>query len=140
LIAKVLVIEDDREIVESIFLSFQIYWPEATIVSTRKGVMGARLVQSDPPDVIILDLGLPDISGFEVLEQIRLFSSVPILILTVRAQEEDIIKALEGQANDYMLKPFRQKELLARVRALLPNQMTHQTQAFHHITTNGAIS
>jgi DNA-binding response OmpR family regulator len=126
LIAKVLVIEDDREIVESIFLSFQIYWPEATIVSTRKGVMGARLAQSDPPDVIILDLGLPDISGFEVLEQGRLFSSVPILILTVRAQEEDVIKALEGQANDYLLKPFHQKELLARCRALLSDQMTHQ--------------
>ena len=118
--AKVLIIEDDREIVESVSISFKIYWPGATIVPARRGILGVELVKSEFPDAVILDLGLPDINGFEVLEQVRLFSSVPILILTVRAQEEDVIKALEGQANDYLLKPFHQKELITRVMSLLP--------------------
>ena len=117
MIAKVLVIEDDREIVESIFLSFQIYWPEATIVSTRKGVMGAKLAQSDPTDVIILDLGLPDISGFDVLKRIRKHSSsIPVIILTVRVNEQDVVEALSEKATDYVAKPFRQMELLKRVK------------------------
>jgi two-component system KDP operon response regulator KdpE len=68
--------------------------------------------------VVILDLGLPDISGFDALKQIRLFSDVPIIILTVRADEADVVKGLEWGADDYMVKPFRQLELLARVMAL----------------------
>jgi DNA-binding response OmpR family regulator len=118
--AKVLIIEDDREIVESVSISFKIYWPGATLIPARRGILGVELAKNEFPDAVILDLGLPDINGFEVLEQIRLFSSVPILILTVRAQEEDVIKALEGQANDYLLKPFHHKELITRVMSLLP--------------------
>ncbi len=116
---KVLIIEDDREIVEIITLSFKIRWPEVKAVSTHLGETGLQLVESENPDVVILDLGLPDISGFEVLQQIRLFSDVPILILTVRADESDIVKGLEWGADDYMVKPFRQLELLSRIRALV---------------------
>ena len=115
---KVLFIEDDREIVEAISLAFQIRWPEAKVVSTRLGKKGSELVESEKPDIVILDLGLPDINGFEVLHQIRLFSKVPIIILTVRADEADIVKGLEWGADDYVLKPFRQLELLSRIRAL----------------------
>jgi len=115
---KVLIIEDDREIVEVISLAFQIRWPEVEVVSSSLGERGVELAESEKPDIIILDLGLPDISGFEVLKQIRLFSTVPILILTVRADESDIVKGLEWGADDYMLKPFRQLELLSRIRAL----------------------
>jgi two-component system response regulator VicR len=116
---KVLIIEDDKEIVDAISLAFQIRWPEAKVVSTRLGKKGVELVESEAPDIVILDLGLPDINGFEVLRQIRLFSSVPIIILTVRAEETDIVKGLEWGADDYIVKPFRQLELLARVRALI---------------------
>jgi two-component system KDP operon response regulator KdpE len=116
---KVLIIEDDREIVDAISLAFQIRWPEAKVVSTRLGKKGVELVESEAPDIVILDLGLPDINGFEVLRQIRLFSSVPIIILTVRAEEADIVKGLEWGADDYIVKPFRQLELLARVKALI---------------------
>ncbi len=77
------------------------------------------MVESEEPDVVILDLGLPDINGFEVLREIRLFSHVPIIILTVRSEEADIIKGLERGADDYVTKPFRQLELLARVKALI---------------------
>ena len=115
---KVLIIEDDHEIVEVISLAFQIRWPEVKLVSTHLGEKGVGLVESEDPDVVILDLGLPDISGFDVLKEIRAFSDVPVLILTVRGEEADVVKGLEWGADDYMVKPFRQLELLSRIRAL----------------------
>ncbi len=119
---KVLIIEDDKEIVDAITLAFQIRWPEAKVVATRLGRKGVELVESEAPDIVILDLGLPDISGFEVLNQTRLFSRVPIIILTVRSEESDVVKGLEWGADDYIVKPFRQLELLARVKALIRRQ------------------
>jgi two-component system KDP operon response regulator KdpE len=119
---KVLLIEDEREIIEAISLAFQIRWPEAELVSTRLGEKGVELVESEAPDIVILDLGLPDINGFEVLRQIRLFSHVPTIILTVRSDEADIVKGLEWGADDYITKPFRQLEFLARVKALIRRQ------------------
>jgi two-component system KDP operon response regulator KdpE len=121
---KVLIVEDDKEIVDAITLAFQIRWPEAKVVSTRLGRKGIELVETENPDIVILDLGLPDISGFEVLSQIRLFSHVPIIILTVRSDEADVVKGLEWGADDYILKPFRQLELLARVKAMIRRQST----------------
>jgi len=115
---KVLIIEDDREIVEVISLAFEIRWPEVKLVHTHLGERGVEMVESESPDVVILDLGLPDVSGFDALKQIRLFSAVPILILTVRSDEADIVRGLEWGADDYMVKPFRQLELLSRIRAL----------------------
>ncbi len=119
---KVLLIEDDKEIIDAISLAFQIRWPEAEVVSTRLGEKGVELVESEAPDIVILDLGLPDISGFEVLRQVRLFSRVPTIILTVRSDEADVVKGLEWGADDYITKPFRQLELLARVKALIRRQ------------------
>lgn len=121
---KVLVIEDDKDIVEAISLAFQIRWPEAKLVSTHLGEKGIELVETESPDIVILDLGLPDISGFEVLKRIRLFSSIPIIILTVRSEEADIVKGLEWGADDYIVKPFRQLELLSRVQVQLRKQGT----------------
>ncbi len=115
---KVLIIEDDLEIIGSVSLAFKIRWPQAEFISTHLGEEGIKLVESKCPDVVILDLGLIDISGFEVLKQIRLFSSVPILILSVRMDESDIVRGLEEGADDYMVKPFKQFELLSRIRAL----------------------
>jgi two-component system response regulator VicR len=116
---KILIIEDDKEIVESISLAFEIRWPEAKVVSTHLGRKGTEMVESEEPDVVFLDLGLPDINGFEVLRQIRLFSHVPIIIITVKSDEADVVKGLERGADDYIIKPFRQLELLARVKALI---------------------
>jgi len=113
---RILIIEDDQSIVEAISLALQIIWPDAKLLSTHLGEKGIELLQSENPDVIILDLGLPDISGFEVLKRVRLFSEVPILILTVRSDEADIVKGLEWGADDYVIKPFRQMELLSRIK------------------------
>jgi len=116
---KVLAVEDDPQIVEAISLTLQISWPEVKMISTHLGREGVYLVESEAPDLVVLDLGLPDMSGFEVLKQIRRFSNLPVLILTVRTEEADIVKGLEWGADDYLVKPFRQLELLARIRALL---------------------
>ncbi len=116
-IVKALIVEDNPEVVESISLAFQMHWPEAQLVSTYMGKKGIELAESEDPDIVILDLELPDISGFEVLKQIRLFSSIPIIVLTVRAEEADMVKGLEWGADDYVVKPCGQLELLARVKA-----------------------
>jgi two-component system KDP operon response regulator KdpE len=113
---KLLIIEDDEGIVEAISLAFQIRWPEAHIISTHSGRKGIELVEEEMPDVIILDLGLPDMSGFDVLKKLRQFSKVPILIVTAYGEEADVIKGLEWGADDYITKPFRQLELLARIK------------------------
>lgn len=119
---KILIIEDDREIVDSISLAFEKDWPEAEILSTGMGEDGVDLVEAENPDIVILDLGLPDINGFEVLMQLRLFSSVPVIVLTVREAEDDVARALEWGADDYITKPFKKKELLARLKAQLRKQ------------------
>ncbi len=116
---KALIIDDAPDIVEAIYLAFQIRWPEARLVSTHLGEQGIELLRVEAPDVVILDLGLPDISGFEVLKRMRLFSSVPIIILTVRSDESGIVQGLEWGADDYMVKPFKQLELLARINTVV---------------------
>ena len=116
---KILVIEDSPEIVDTLSLTFELRWPEATLISTDKGAEGIELAETESPDIIILDVNLPDIGGFEILKQIRLFSDVPIIILTVRGEEVDKVRGLETGADDYITKPFSPLDLLARVKATL---------------------
>ena len=116
---KVLIIEDSPDITETISLCFELRWPGAKIISTTEGKKGITLAETESPDVIILDLGLPDIDGLEVLKEIRSFSDVPIIIVTVRSDEIDRVKGLELGADDYLTKPFSHMELLARIKAVL---------------------
>ena len=116
---KVLVVEDDVEIIEAVSLAIEMRWPDSVLLSAELGKKGIELAESANPDIVILDLGLTDIGGFEVLKEIRSFSSVPIIILTVKIEEVDIVKGLELGADDYVTKPFRQMELLSRIKALL---------------------
>lgn len=116
---RVLIIEDNQEVVEAVSLALQIRWPKVKVISTDSGEKGIHLVGKRSPDIVILDLGLPDINGFEVLKGIRNFSSIPIVILTVRGEEADVVKGLELGADEYIVKPFRQLELLSRIKALL---------------------
>ena len=119
---KILIIEDDPDIIEEVSLALKIRWPEVHLVSTVSGEKGVEMVEGENPDAVILDLGLPDINGYEVLKQIRLFSNTPVIILTVRGEESDIVKGLEFGADDYIVKPFRQLELLARLKAVVRRQ------------------
>lgn len=124
---KVLLIEDNSEIVDIVTITLQLRWAEVTLISTFLGNEGVELAKTEQPDLIMLDLGLPDIDGFQVLRQIRDFSDVPVVILTVRGEEMDKIKGLELGADDYIIKPFSPGELLARMKALLRSSSMSKT-------------
>ena len=116
---KILVIEDDKECLDSINLAFKIYLPGAELVAAYRGISGVEKVKVDTPDIIILDLGLPDICGFEVLERIRDFCDIPVIILTARTEEEDRDRSLALGADEYMYKPFKPLQLLSRVQEIV---------------------
>ncbi|MCD5412725.1 MAG: response regulator transcription factor [Dehalococcoidia bacterium] len=112
---KVLVIEDDVATVEAIRLCLEIHRPDTSATLTAKGIEGIELLRGEAPDVVILDLGLPDIDGIRVLEQIRQFSNVPVLIVSARDTQDSIVKGLELGAEDYIVKPFDYRDLLERL-------------------------
>ena len=116
---KVLLIEDSTEIQEAVTLIFELHWPDSEVVIAGEGSEGIIVVETKSPDIVILDLGLPDIDGFKVLKEIRSFSDVPLIILTVRGEEIDKVRGLELGADDYIVKPFSHMELLARVKSVL---------------------
>ncbi len=116
---KVLVVEDDPGIIEVVSLCFQLRWSGATVVAAPTGQKGIELVETESPEVVILDIGLPDIDGYKVLKEIRRFSDVPVLMLTVRGEDTDVAKGLELGADDYITKPFSHIELIARVQAVI---------------------
>lgn len=119
---KILLIEDDENMVDYIKNVLDIGWPEADFLYAYNGKKGMNIASEQSPDIILLDLGLPDINGFNVLKQIREVSSVPVMIISVRGDEADVIKGLTLGADEYVVKPFRQLELLARLRALVRRQ------------------
>jgi two-component system, OmpR family, KDP operon response regulator KdpE len=116
---KVLVIDDDPDVVEVVSLTFEMRWPDSTIVSALDGASGIEMVDSESPSLVILDIGLPDVDGYTVCQEIRRFSDVPIIMLTVREKEADIVKGLQVGADDYVGKPFRAIEFMARVQSVL---------------------
>jgi two-component system, OmpR family, KDP operon response regulator KdpE len=116
---KLLVIEDAPDVIEAIRLGFSLQWREVEVLGATTGTAGVDLVEREAPDLVLLDIGLPDIDGFEVLRQVRAFSDVPIIVLTARDDTFDKVKGLELGADDYVTKPFNHLELLARVRAVL---------------------
>ena len=116
---RILLIEDDQTIVDFIKIVLKVGIPEAEVVSTHLGSSGVDLVEECHPNLVLLDLGLPDLSGFEVLKNIRKTSTVPVLIISVRDSEFSIAEGLALGADDYVIKPARQIELLARIHNLL---------------------
>jgi two-component system, OmpR family, response regulator VicR len=114
---KVLIIEDSLEIVESVTLCFRMFLPKSTVSYSYDGHKGLDLLKTGSFDVVILDLNLPEIDGLEVLERIRTFSEIPVVILTVREKEEDKLRSVNLGADDYIIKPFKPRELIARVSA-----------------------
>jgi DNA-binding response OmpR family regulator len=116
---KVLIIEDSAEIVQSVRFCFERKWPGAEVISASTGGSGVQVAKIEFPDFIILDLGLPDRDGLDVLPEIRSFSNAPVIILTVRDDESDKVRGLELGADDYIVKPFSPGEFLSRVRAVL---------------------
>ncbi|ADQ17830.1 two component transcriptional regulator, winged helix family [Leadbetterella byssophila DSM 17132] len=120
-----LIIDDEPQIRRLLSINFQNQ--EYKVIEAATADEGLRLAASHLPDLILLDLGLPDLSGHELLKQLREWYTKPILILTVENKEEDIVVALDNGANDYLCKPFRVGELLARVRSALRMNTTESS-------------
>jgi DNA-binding response OmpR family regulator len=114
---RVLVVEDDEEIADVLRRSLRNEGYE--VRTSADGVEALDLAVGFVPDLVVLDLGLPRLDGVEVCRRLRADSDVPILMLTARAETEDRVGGLDSGADDYLVKPFERKELLARIRALL---------------------
>ncbi|PYE82283.1 response regulator [Pseudoroseicyclus aestuarii] len=118
--ARILVIDDEPQIRRFLRIALEAEGHAVTEASTARE--GAGRAATSAPDAVILDLGLPDRDGTEVLREIRGWSEVPVLVLSVRAEEDQKVAALDLGAQDYVTKPFGTRELLARLRALLRNK------------------
>ena len=123
---RVLVVDDEPQIRR--FLRASLSAHGYHVIEAPGGHDGLRMATTEHPDVVILDLGLPDLDGTEVIGRIREWSKVPIIILSVRGREQDKIDALDRGADDYVTKPFGIGELLARIRAALRHQLQSEVE------------
>jgi two-component system KDP operon response regulator KdpE len=116
---KVLIVDEEPDVIKLITMSFRMQQPSWEVIGAEDGPAALERVEKERPDVVLLDIGLPDMNGLDVLKAIRLFSDVPVIMLTVRDDELSKVQGLELGADDYVTKPFSHLELLARVRAVL---------------------
>ena len=116
---KLLVVDDSEEVIEAVTVSFNLQWRETEVIGAYGGETALDLIENERPDVVLLDIAMPGMDGFETLRQIRAFSDVPVIMLTAKDGVLDKVKGLELGADDYVTKPFDHLELLARVKALL---------------------
>jgi len=114
---KILVADDDRDLRD--LVGFTLTQAGYLVIKAPDGLAAVRAVTDEAPDLVILDINMPGASGFQVCESIRRTSRVPIMMLTVRGEEEDLVRALDLGADDYLTKPFSPRTLLARAKALL---------------------
>lgn len=122
--AEILIIDDEPQIRKLLEITLQTNgFGFKAAVSAKEGLI---MAENHPPELILLDLGLPDENGHIVLQKLRRWYTAPIIILSVQKNEEDIIKALDNGANDYLPKPFRTGELLARIRSALRNAIAEE--------------
>ena len=117
---KILVVEDDRSIQNLITTALKIN--QYTYLNAYNGTEAISTCMSHNPDLILLDLGLPDIDGIEVIKTVRTWSNVPIVVISARDEDSDKIEALDSGADDYLTKPFSVQEMLARIRAVQRRQ------------------
>ena len=115
----VLLIEDKKQVVSDLSFCLRVRYPEAIIVSADKGSKGIEMIETESPDLVMVDSSLPDIDTLDLVGKIREFSDVPLIILSEGETDMDRARGLEAGADEYVTKPFSPIELLARVRALL---------------------
>jgi two-component system, OmpR family, KDP operon response regulator KdpE len=121
---KVLVVDDEPQIRRALRTSLEAHGYEVTTVGTgEEGVLGVAEIA---PDLVLLDLGLPDVDGAEVIARIRAFSEVPIIVVSVREGQHEKVAALDAGADDFVSKPFGMEELLARSRAALRRRLPEE--------------
>jgi len=137
---KVLIIEDSPDVAESMSLCLQLRWPEATIAIADEGSKGLKILDTEQYDITILDINLPNINGFDILKEIRESSNIPVIIVTVRGMDDDQAKGLEMGADDYIVKPFKPRDLVARVNAVLRRASTDKSGQDEASLSSGALS
>ncbi len=125
---KILVVDDEKRIVH--FIRLNLEHDGFDVLTAYDGSEALKRVREDLPDLVLLDVMLPDMDGFEVLRLIREVSDVPVIMVTAKGEEEDIVRGLELGADDYITKPFSPRELVSRIRAVLrryelANQVMH---------------
>jgi DNA-binding response OmpR family regulator len=116
---RILAVDDEPEVVDVVRLCFNLRWPDAEVIAAGTGQEALTAIEEQAPDLVLLDIMLPDMDGFKVCEEVRRFSDVPIIMLTARDAEVERVRGLEMGADDYITKPFSHLELLARSRAVL---------------------
>jgi two-component system KDP operon response regulator KdpE len=123
---QILIIDDESQIRK--LLEITLSSNDFEVKLAENGLEGIRFAATFQPDLIMLDLGLPDVDGQKVLQQLREWYLNPIMILSVKSEESEIVKALDNGANDYLIKPFRTQELLARVRSHMRNNIKEASE------------
>jgi two-component system KDP operon response regulator KdpE len=118
----VLIVDDEPRLVDVVRITLEI--DGYRVITAANGLEACERLKSDLPDLVVLDVMMPEMDGFETLQRIRAVSSVPVLMLTVRSEEADRIRGLEIGADDYLAKPFSSRELQSRVKALLRRTFT----------------
>ncbi len=116
---KILVVDDEPDVIDSVRLGFTLQWREVDVLGATAGEEALDVIERERPDIVLVDVGLPDVDGFEVIRRIRAFSDVPVVMLTARDDAMDKVRGLELGADDYVTKPFNHLELMARVKAVL---------------------
>ena len=116
---KILIIDDDPGIRDVVSLAFELRWPDANVLGAESGEIGLMILEIENPQLMILDIGLPGIDGYAVLNATRAISDLPIIMLTARGEEASATRALDMGADDYITKPFSHLVLLARAQAVL---------------------
>ena len=114
---SVLIIEDEKNI--QTFMGKVLKRQEYRVLCADTGAQGLEIIRSQCPDIILLDLGLPDMNGFDIIREVRTWTSTPIIVISARTAEQEKVSALDLGADDYITKPFGTSELLARIRASL---------------------
>lgn len=125
--SRVLVVDDENEIRRFLRIGLEAYGYE--VIEARSGETALQQSVTGAPQIMILDLGLPDMEGHEVVRQLRQWSQIPVIVLSVRSGVDDKILALDAGANDYVVKPFDIRELLARLRAQLRDHTDEPDEA-----------
>lgn len=133
----ILVVEDDAPVRNLITTTLKAH--EYKYITAQNGSNAIMEASSHNPDIVLLDLGLPDMDGVEVIERIRTWSEMPIVVISARSEDKDKIDALDAGADDYLTKPFSVKELLARLRVMQRRLASARNEAASSVFINGAL-
>ncbi len=133
----ILVVEDDAPVRNLITTTLKAH--DYKFITAQNGNNAIMEASSHNPDIILLDLGLPDMDGVEVIERIRTWSDMPIIVISARSEDKDKIDALDAGADDYLTKPFSVEELLARLRVTQRRLASNRNENTSSVFTNGAL-